>query len=60
VDERLNNRSPPDADPMAGLRGSVLAGSCILGGVIAVVQGGPLWLSLPLFVIGGLLALFAK
>jgi ubiquinone biosynthesis protein len=60
MDERLNNRSPPDADPLAGLRGSILAGSCILGGVIAVVQGGPLWLSLPLFVVGGLLALFAK
>jgi len=49
----------PPSDPYSGLRNSVLSGSCIVGGVIAVVQGGPLWLSLPLFGVGALLALFA-
>jgi ubiquinone biosynthesis protein len=38
----------------------VLAGACIVGGVIAVVQGGPLWLSIPLFVLGALLGVFGR
>jgi ubiquinone biosynthesis protein len=50
----------PPSDPLAGLRSSVLAGACIIGGVIAAVQGGPLWLSIPLFVIGGGLAVWAR
>jgi ubiquinone biosynthesis protein len=43
-----------------GIRNSILAGACLVGGVISVVQGGPLWLSLPLFGAGALLALFAS
>mgnify|MGYP006269719417 CR=1 FL=1 len=58
LEERLNDRTPPAADPLVGVRHSILAGACILSGVIAVVQGGPLWLSIPLFVIGGALAVF--
>ncbi len=50
----------PPSDPFAGLRSSVLAGSCIIGGVIAAVQGGPLWLAIPLFVIGTGLAVWAR
>lgn len=50
----------PRGDPLAGVRSSILGGSCIVGGVIAVVQGGPLWLSIPLFVIGAVLALSAS
>jgi ubiquinone biosynthesis protein len=59
VDERLNTR-PSSDDQIEGLRSGIIAGSCIVGGVMAVVQGGPLWLSIPLFVIGGILALFAR
>ena len=58
LEESLTDRPP--SDPFAGLRGSVIAGSCIVGGVIAAVQGGPLWLSIPLFVIGAALAVWAR
>ena len=58
LEESLTDQPP--SDPLSGVRGSVIAGSCILGGVIAAVQGGPLWLSIPLFVIGGGLALWAR
>lgn len=51
--------SQPPSDPSTGLRSGVIAGACIIGGVIAVVQGGPLWLSIPLFVLGASLALWA-
>ncbi|MFO8233402.1 MAG: AarF/UbiB family protein [Longimonas sp.] len=57
VEERLNDRTP-SGDPFPGLRGSILAGACIIGGALGVVQGGPIWLWLPLFAIGFLLALF--
>ena len=58
LEESLTDQPP--SDPLSGLRSSVIAGACILGGVIAVVQGGPLWLSIPLFVIGGGLAVWAR
>ena len=58
VEESMTDQPP--SDPFSGLRSSVIAGSCIIGGVIAAVQGGPLWLSIPLFVLGGGLALWAR
>jgi ubiquinone biosynthesis protein len=58
MEESLNEQPPQD--PMEGLRSGILAGACIVGGVISVVQGGSLWLTVPLFGIGGLLALFGK
>ena len=58
LEESLTDKPP--SDPLSGLRSSVIAGACILGGVIAVVQGGPLWLSIPLFVIGAGLAVWAR
>ena len=48
----------PSSDPFSGLRSSIIAGSCIVGGVISVVQGGPVLLSILLFGTGGILALF--
>ena len=57
LEETLDDRSP-SSDPFPGLRGSILAGSCIIGGALGVVQQGPIWLWLPLFILGGLLALF--
>jgi ubiquinone biosynthesis protein len=56
LEESLTEQSP--SDPFSELRSSILAGSCIVGGVISVVQGGPILLSLLLFGIGGVLALF--
>ena len=56
LEETLTEQPPSES--YTGIRNSILAGACLVSGVIAVVQGGPLWLSLPLFVAGGLLALF--
>jgi ubiquinone biosynthesis protein len=59
LEKRMNAQASTD-DQLSGLRSGIIAGSCIVGGVLAVVQGGPLWLSIPLFVIGAALALFAR
>ena len=56
LEERLSPSAPRSSDPLVGVRHSIIAGACILGGVLAVVQGGPLWLSIPLFLIGAGLA----
>ena len=58
LEERLNDRTPPAADPLVGVRHTILASACILSGVLAVVQGGPIWLWVPLFLIGAALAVF--
>lgn len=50
----------PSQNPLAGLRSSLLAGACIVGGVIALVQGANPFLWILLFVLGGALALFGK
>jgi len=58
LEESLNEQPP--TNPLEGVRNSILAGACLVGGVISVVQGGSLWLSVPLFGLGGILALFGK
>jgi ubiquinone biosynthesis protein len=58
LEESINEQPP--SDPLEGLRSGILAGSCVVGGVIAVVQGGSLWLSVPLFLLGGGLGLFGR
>lgn len=58
LEESLSDRTPDN--PFAGLRSSILAGSCIVGGVLAIVGGGSWFLWLPLFTIGFLLAVFGK
>lgn len=58
LEEALTEQPPSES--VSGIRNSILAGACLVGGVIAVVQGGPLWLSLPLFGAGVLLALFGS
>jgi ubiquinone biosynthesis protein len=50
----------PANDPLEGIRSGILGGSFIIGGVISAVQGGPLWLTIPLFGVGGLLAVFGR
>jgi len=59
VEERMNTRRASD-DTLAGVRSGIIAGACILGGVVGVVQGGPLWVWIPLFAIGFTLALFVR
>ncbi len=58
MEESLNETPPQDS--LEGVRSGILAGSCIVGGVVAVVGGGSLWLSIPLFGLGGVLGLFGK
>lgn len=58
LEESLSNRTPEN--PLAGVRSGILAGSCIVGGVLAVVGGGPWLLWIPLFALGFLLAVFGK
>jgi len=59
----LNNvlhNPPPKDGPIPGLKSSIIAGFCIIGGVLAVVQDAQpaLWVSL--FAVGIILALFGK
>ena len=49
-----------NTNPMAGLRSGLIAGSCIVGGVIAVVQGANPLLWIGLFATGIGLSLFGK
>ncbi|MGI9189830.1 MAG: ABC1 kinase family protein [Longimicrobiaceae bacterium] len=50
----------PRPDPLVGLRSSVIAAACIVGGVLAVVQGAHLLLWGGLFVLALLVSLFGK
>ena len=58
LEESLNDRSPQN--PLAGLRSSIIAGSCIVGGVLTLIQGGPIVLWIGLFALGFLLSVFGK
>lgn len=49
-----------ERNPLDGLKSAVLAGACIVGGVIAVVLNGPILLWVTLFLIGFFLTLFGK
>jgi len=54
------NDAKNEKNPLEGLKSSVLAGACIVGGVIAVVLNGPIFLWVALFSVGIILALFGK
>lgn len=58
LEESLSDRTP--GNPLVGLRSSIIAGSCILGGVLAAVGNGSWFLWLPLFLIGFILAVFGR
>jgi len=58
ADEHLNNRSP--ANPLQGIKGSILAAACIIGGVLAVIQHASPLLSAGMFLLAVLLAAFGK
>ncbi len=50
----------PPTNPMAGLRGSIVSGASIVGGVLALLMGGPWYLWSGLFVVAVLLYFFGK
>ncbi len=56
LDEQLNITKRPN--PLAGLRSAILASACLIGGVLTIVQGGPIWLWILLFVAGGIWSVF--
>ncbi|AXI99348.1 ubiquinone biosynthesis protein [Cyclonatronum proteinivorum] len=58
LDERVNN--PRNENPLEGLKSAIITGSCIVGGVIAIVMNGPVILWLLLFGAGFLFYLFGK
>ena len=58
VEHRLDGA--PETDPLAGVRGSILAGSCIIAGVMAAVFGGPWFLWSGLFALALVLIFFGK
>jgi ubiquinone biosynthesis protein len=49
LDEALSGRPRPN--PLAGLRGSIVAGACIVAGALVVVQHGPAAIAVLLFVL---------
>jgi ubiquinone biosynthesis protein len=58
LEETVSQRSP--ASPLAGVRSSILAAACIVGGVIALVSSGPLHLALALFALALALTLWGR
>lgn len=58
AEEHLAN--PPPQNPLAGIRSSIIAAACIVGGVIAMIQGTADWLWITLFSLAALLSLFGK
>ncbi len=58
VDYSLNHQQPQN--PLAGLRSGMFGGACIVGAVLAYVQGASPFLWVPLFLAGTGLFLFGK
>ena len=55
-----NLARPVPRNPLAGVRSSIIAGACIIGGVLTLIQGGPVLLWFALFVIAFVLAVFGR
>lgn len=58
LDDSMRQSSP--RSPLEGLRSSIISGACIVGAVIAMVQGGPWYLWLLLLFAGVILAFVRK
>ncbi|AHG91830.1 ABC-1 domain-containing protein [Gemmatirosa kalamazoonensis] len=56
AEETLSGKPRPN--PLAGVRGAILSGACIVAAALVVVQHGPIALSIGLFVIAALLGVF--
>lgn len=51
-----HTRKPPE-NPLAGLRGTLFAGACIVAGAVLIGLAGPMWLGIGFLVLGFLTAL---
>ncbi|HKI44666.1 MAG TPA: AarF/UbiB family protein [Balneolales bacterium] len=58
LENAMTERQP--SDPMAGIRNSILAGSCIVSGVFAYLQHAPFYTWLTLFLISLTFIVFGK
>jgi ubiquinone biosynthesis protein len=58
ADEHLNNRQP--SNPLQGIKGSILAAACIVGGVLAVIQHATPLLWGGMFLLAIILAAFGR
>ncbi|HYD54725.1 MAG TPA: AarF/UbiB family protein [Gemmatimonadaceae bacterium] len=58
AEEILSQRAP--GNPLAGVRSAILAAACIVGGVIAMIQGGAPLLWVTLFLLALVLSLFGR
>ncbi|HEX6747466.1 MAG TPA: AarF/UbiB family protein [Longimicrobium sp.] len=58
ADEHLNNRPP--SNPLQGIKGSILAAACIVGGVLAAIQHASPLLWGGMFLLAVLLSLFGR
>ena len=58
ADEALNNRSPQN--PLQGIKGSILAAACIVGGVLAAIQHASPFLWGGMFLLAVVLSIFGK
>lgn len=58
ADHHLNDRRP--SNPLQGIKGSILAAACIVGGVLSVIQHASPWFSAAMFLLAVLLAMFGR
>jgi ubiquinone biosynthesis protein len=58
ADEHLNNRSP--ANPLQGIKGSILAAACIVGGVNAMIADASPVVPAVLFVLAAVLGFWGR
>jgi ubiquinone biosynthesis protein len=58
ADEHLNNRPP--SNPLQGIKGSILAAACIVGGVLAAIQHSSPLLWGGMFLLAVLLSVFGR
>jgi ubiquinone biosynthesis protein len=47
----LEQSTKPRENPLAGLRGTLMAGACLIAAAILIAFGQPWWLALPLFLL---------
>ena len=58
LEETLNDRSP--SNPLEGIKSAIIAGACLVGGVLALIQGEHWGVYTSLFGLSALFALFGK
>lgn len=58
LEESINDRAP--SNPLEGIKSAIIAGSCLVGGVLALIQGGHWGVYSVLFALSILFAKFGK